>query len=142
MVSYAMRTFVEQYAAKFDPRLLSILENAFADAWHRVQASHAPYGTEEYAPVARRILAEHIIEQAQAGERDPLWLAESALLYLSRQKLGLMHPKTFYDPEYWRKRAEEALTFADQMDDLHTKGIMVGIATSYEKIATWVEGRQ
>jgi hypothetical protein len=136
-----MRTFVEQYAAKFDHRVLSILENAFADAWHRVQASHAPYGTEEYAPVARGILAKHIIEQAQAGERDPRWLAESALLYLSQQKLGLMRPNTQYDPEYWLKRAEEARTLADQMSDLHTKSIMDGIAASYEKIATWVEAR-
>jgi hypothetical protein len=52
-----------------------------------------------------------------------------------------MRPNTQYDSEYWLKRAEEASTLADQMSDLHTKSIMVGIATSYEKIATWVEAR-
>jgi DNA-binding ferritin-like protein len=45
------------------------------------------------------------------------------------------------DPEYWRKRAEEARTLAEEMKDPHTKSIMVGIAHSYEKIAKWVEER-
>jgi len=45
------------------------------------------------------------------------------------------------DPDYWRKRAEEARTLADEMKDTHTKGIMLGITKSYEKIAKWVEER-
>jgi hypothetical protein len=41
------------------------------------------------------------------------------------------------DPEYWRKRAEEARTMGEQMRDTHMKTVMLGIAQSYEKIAKW-----
>jgi DNA-binding ferritin-like protein len=45
------------------------------------------------------------------------------------------------DAEYWRKRAEEARTLAEQMKDAHTKSLMFGIAESYEKIAKWAAER-
>jgi hypothetical protein len=92
--SEVVRGFIKQYAdGAFDPAVISILEDAFDDAWRRVQASKAPSGAEEYAPAARMILAKYIIEAAQTGERDPRWLADSALLYLSRQKLSRTPPK-------------------------------------------------
>jgi hypothetical protein len=38
-----MRGFIKQYAdGAFDPAVISILEDAFDDAWRRVQASKAP----------------------------------------------------------------------------------------------------
>ena len=47
-------------------------------------------------------------------------------------------PEALVDnPEYWRKRAEEARTLAEQMRDPHTKALMLGVAESYEKIAKW-----
>jgi hypothetical protein len=46
------------------------------------------------------------------------------------------------DPEYWRKRAEEARTLADQMSEARTKAIMLEIAASYEKIAKWADERR
>jgi len=46
------------------------------------------------------------------------------------------------DPEYWRKRAEEARTQAEQMMEAHTKALMLGIAASYEKNAKWAEQRR
>jgi hypothetical protein len=88
-----VRGFIKQYAdGAFDPAVISILEDAFDDAWRRVQASKAPSSAEEYAPAVRMILAKYIIEAAQTGERDPR-LADSALLYLSRQKLSRTPPK-------------------------------------------------
>ena len=45
------------------------------------------------------------------------------------------------DAEYWRKRAEEARTIAEQMKDTHTKSLMLGIAESYEMIARWTMER-
>jgi hypothetical protein len=45
------------------------------------------------------------------------------------------------DAEYWRKRAEEARTLAEQMKHTHTKSLMLGIAESYEKIAKWTAER-
>jgi hypothetical protein len=44
-------------------------------------------------------------------------------------------PSPPYDPEYWKKRAEEARTLAEGMADAHTKILMLGIAESYEQIA-------
>ena len=46
------------------------------------------------------------------------------------------------DPDYWRKRAEEARVLAEQMVEAHTKSLMLGIAASYEKIAKWAEQRR
>jgi hypothetical protein len=45
------------------------------------------------------------------------------------------------DPEYWRKRAEEARAIAVQMLNAHTKSIMLGIAQDYEKLAKRAEQR-
>jgi hypothetical protein len=88
-----VRGFVKQYAdGTFDPEVLSILEDAFEDAWRRVQVSKAPYANEEYASAGRAILATYIISAAKAGERDPRWLADSALLYLTQQKLTRRPP--------------------------------------------------
>ena len=39
------------------------------------------------------------------------------------------------DVEYWRKRAEEARTLAEEMLDARTKSLMLGITESYEQIA-------
>ena len=41
----------------------------------------------------------------------------------------------FTGPDYFRKRAEEARTLAEEMEDAHTKLLMLGIADSYEQIA-------
>ena len=91
--SQVVRGFIKQYAdGAFAPEVVSVLEDAFEDAWHRLQASKAPFSTDEYAPAGRVILAKYIINQAEAGERDPRWLADSALLYLSRQKLSRTPP--------------------------------------------------
>ena len=88
-----MRAFIKQYAdGAFDPEVMGMLEDAFDDAWRRVQTSKAPYSADEYAVAGRTILARHIIRAAKAGERDPRWLADSALLYLSRQKLSQTPP--------------------------------------------------
>ena len=56
------------------------------DAWRRLENSKAPWASEDYSTAARTILARHIIEMAQGGERDPKWLADSALLYIAATK--------------------------------------------------------
>ena len=45
------------------------------------------------------------------------------------------------NPEYWRKRAEEARAVAVHMMDAHTKAIMLSIAQDYEKLAQRAEQR-
>jgi DNA-binding ferritin-like protein len=39
------------------------------------------------------------------------------------------------DVEYFRNRAEEARSLAEEMKDAHTKSLMLGIAESYEQVA-------
>jgi len=88
-----VRGFIKEYAdGAFASEVISILEDAFEDAWHRAQTSKAPYGSDEYAAAGSTIIARYIIKAAQAGERDPRWLADSALLYLSQQKLSRTPP--------------------------------------------------
>ena len=50
-----------------------------------------------------------------------------------------MHLNTTNDPEYWRKRADEARAVAVQMMDANTKAIMLSIAQDYEKLAVRAE---
>ena len=57
--------------------------------------------------------------------------------------MGCRVPTFFIDdPDYWRKRAEEARTIAERMTDAHTKSLMLGVAESYEKITKWAEERR
>lgn len=44
-------------------------------------------------------------------------------------------PPVVHDVEYYKKRAEEARSLAEQMQDAKTKLLMLGIADSYEQIA-------
>jgi hypothetical protein len=43
------------------------------------------------------------------------------------------------NPEFWRYRAEEVRTLADEMKHAETKQIMARIAEDYERIAKIVE---
>ena len=83
-----MRGFVKQFGVAFEPDAVKILTDAFYDAWARLQASNAPYGTDDYALAGRTIIAKHIIDAAKYGEWNPKRLADDALVHLSRQKLS------------------------------------------------------
>jgi len=43
------------------------------------------------------------------------------------------------DPDYWRFRAEEVLSIAEDLEHAETKAIMQRIAEDYERIAKMVE---
>jgi hypothetical protein len=90
-----VRGFLEHFAPnEFRPDEISILQDAFDDAWRRVEQSKAPWASEDYSTVGRTSLAKYIITMAKGGERDAKWLADSAILYLSQQKLTRAPPKT------------------------------------------------
>jgi hypothetical protein len=89
-----VRGFLKQFAPDvFRPDEISILEDALDDVWQRVQASKAPWASQEYSTAGRTILARYIITMATGGERDTRWLADSALLFLSQQKLTRTPPE-------------------------------------------------
>jgi hypothetical protein len=91
---HAVRGFLKHFAPdEFRPDEVSILEDAFEDAWRRIEQSKAPWASADYAAAGRTLLARYIIETAKSGERDAKWLADSALLYLSQQKLTRTPPE-------------------------------------------------
>ena len=66
-----MRWFINQFAPdEFRPDEISILKDAFEDAWRRVEESKAPWASEDYSAAGRTILAKYIITKAKDGERD------------------------------------------------------------------------
>ena len=89
-----MRGFLKQFAPdELRPDEISVLEDAFEDAWRRVEQSKAPWAFEDYSKAGRTILARYIITMAKGGERDTRWLADSAVLYLSQKKLTRKPPE-------------------------------------------------
>lgn len=52
------------------------------------------WASDDYSAAGRTILAKYIIAMAKGGERDAKWLADSAVLYLSQQKLCRKPPET------------------------------------------------
>jgi hypothetical protein len=46
------------------------------------------------------------------------------------------------DPEYWRRRAQEARTIAGKISDETSRTTMLGIATSYDHLARRAENRK
>jgi hypothetical protein len=81
--------FINQLASEeFRPDEIGILEDAFEDAWRRIELSKSRWASEDYSAAGRTILAKYIITMAKGGERDPRWLADSAFLYLSQQRLN------------------------------------------------------
>ena len=89
-----MRGFLKQFAPDvFRPEEISILEDALDDAWRRIEYAKAPWASDDYSAVGRTILAKYNITMAKGGERDAKWLSDSAVLYLSQQKLTSKAPE-------------------------------------------------
>jgi hypothetical protein len=89
-----VRGFLKHFAPdEFGPGEISILEDALDDAWRRIELSKAPWASDDYSTAGRTILAKYIITMAKGGERDAKWLSDSALLYLSQQKLTRKPPE-------------------------------------------------
>src|SRR5262249_50268752 len=90
-----VRGFLWHFAPdELRPDEISILEDALEDAWRRVEQSNVTWVSEDYSTAGCTILAKHIIAMAKGGERDAKWLADSAILYLSQQKLTRTPPET------------------------------------------------
>ena len=69
--------------AGFDPETIDMLSGAFEDAWRRIEASNNPLARPGYATAMREVIAKHIIDLAQSGEREPTKLSDSAIEFLA-----------------------------------------------------------
>jgi hypothetical protein len=67
----------------FDPETVTILAGAFENAWQRVQASGNRFARPAYANAAREVMAKHIIDMAEHGERDPNKLSDGAVEFFT-----------------------------------------------------------
>jgi hypothetical protein len=67
----------------FDPETITILSNALENAWEKIKASGSRFAQPAYANVAREVVAKHIIEMAQAGEREQSKLSDGAVQFLA-----------------------------------------------------------
>ena len=78
-----MRTipFAENRAF-FDPETIHLLAAAFENAWSSLTARGDRLADPLKVAHSREVLAKHIVELAQRGERDPIHLRDDALAYL------------------------------------------------------------
>ena len=67
----------------YDPDTLNLLSDAFEDAWCRVRTSGNPLARPGYANVMREVMAKHIFNLAQRGERDAIKLSDSAVRFFT-----------------------------------------------------------
>jgi hypothetical protein len=56
--------------ASFDPETVNLLSDAFEQAWRKVQTSGNRLARPGYANVMREVMAKHIFNLAEYGERE------------------------------------------------------------------------
>jgi hypothetical protein len=70
----------------FGPDATSVLGTAFEGAWAAVLKSGSPLSSPDNAAETREILARLILQQVEAGERDPQKLIDNALVSLAKMR--------------------------------------------------------
>ena len=74
--------------ASFDPETVDLLSDAFEGAWQRVQTSGNRLARPGYANVMREVMAKHIFNLAEHGERDEIKLSDSAFHFFTANYKG------------------------------------------------------
>jgi hypothetical protein len=69
--------------ASFDPETVNLLSDAFEHAWHKVQTSGNRLARPGYARMMREVMAKHIFNLAEHGERDEIKLSDSAFHFFT-----------------------------------------------------------
>jgi hypothetical protein len=67
----------------FDPETVNLLSDAFESAWQRVRTSGNRLARPGYANVMREVMAKHIVNLAEHGERDESALSNSAFHFFT-----------------------------------------------------------
>jgi hypothetical protein len=90
-----MHGYLKDHSGVFAPDQVRTLVAAFDKAWASVQASGVIFDTDVEIESVRAILAKHIIEAAEQGERDQRRLRDGALVALARSNLRSAARQTF-----------------------------------------------
>jgi hypothetical protein len=69
--------------ASFDPETVNLPGNALEHAWQRVETSGNRLARQGYAKVMREVMAKHILNLAERGERDEIKLSDSAFRFFT-----------------------------------------------------------
>ena len=69
--------------ASFDPETVNLLSDAFEQARHKVQTSGNRLARPAYANMVREVMAKHIFNLAEHGERDESKLSKSAFQFFT-----------------------------------------------------------
>ena len=69
--------------ASFDPVTADLLSDAFKGAWQRVQTSGYRLARPGYADTMREVMAKHIVNLAEHGERDESALSNGAFHFFT-----------------------------------------------------------
>jgi hypothetical protein len=67
----------------FDPETVNLLSDAFEQAWHKVRTSGNRLARPGYARMMREVMAKHIFNLAEHGERDESKLSDSAFQFFT-----------------------------------------------------------
>jgi hypothetical protein len=67
----------------FDPETVNLLSDAFESAWQRVRTSGNRLARPGYANVMREVMARHIVNLAEHGERDESALSNNAFHFFT-----------------------------------------------------------
>ena len=74
--------------ASFDPETVNLLSEAFEHAWQKVQTSSNRLARPGYASMMREVMAKHILNLAEHGERDESKLSTSAFQFFTANYKG------------------------------------------------------
>jgi hypothetical protein len=72
-----------RHITAFDPETLTVLGNAFENAWSRIEASGDRFARPAYASGTREVIAKYIVGMALRGERDLAKLSDGAVEFLA-----------------------------------------------------------
>jgi hypothetical protein len=62
---------------------VDLFSQAFEEAWQKIQISGVRLGRRAYAYATREIMAKHVVNLAQYGERDSIVLSGRAVDFLT-----------------------------------------------------------
>jgi hypothetical protein len=78
--------------ASFDPETVNLLSDAFEHTWHKVQTSGNRLARPGYASMTREVMAKHIFNLAEHGERDESKLSTSAFQFFTANYKAAARP--------------------------------------------------